>query len=186
MDPTVSAFQGGRRIAAGPRAAVAAALAGLPQVLVIDDVTGRVVDLDLSGGPAAVAARYAPAPRGPGRPKLGVVAREVTLLPRHWDWLNAQPGGASSTLRKLVEAARRTPEARRKAAAEAAYRAMQALAGDLPGYEEALRALFAGDDKAFAARMADWPADIRAYALTLAAGGDPQDGEPDAAADAFT
>ena len=163
----VTAFRAGRRIAAGTQAEVAGALAGAPQALVIDDATGRVLDLDLSGGAQAIAERYAPPPRGPGRPKLGVVAREVTLLPRHWDWLNTQPGGASATLRKLVEAARRAPESRRKAAQEAAYRAMQALAGDLPGYEEALRALFAGDRERLAAEMADWHVDIRDYALKL-------------------
>src|SRR3546814_13839563 len=87
----------------------------------------------------------AEAPRGRGRPKLGVTAREVTLLPRHWDWLAAQPGGASVALRKLVEQAMRDDRQTRRAAQEAAYRVMTALAGDLPGYEEAIRALFAGD-----------------------------------------
>jgi hypothetical protein len=170
MERCVTAFRAGRRVAAGGMAEVAKALAGQDPALVIDDATGGVVDLDLSGGAAAIAARYAAAPRGPGRPKLGVVAREVTLLPRHWEWLNAQPGGASASLRKLVDAARRAPEARRRAAQDAAYQAMQALAGDLPGYEEALRALFASDETAFATRIADWPEDLRAYALQLARG----------------
>ncbi len=75
-------------------------------------------------------------PRGRGRPKLGVVAREVTLLPRHWDWLNAQPGGASVALRKLVEQARRAngDADRARAAREAAYHFMSAMAGDLPAF----------------------------------------------------
>ena len=108
--------------------------------------------------------------RGPGRPRLGVIAREVTLLPRHWEWLNAQPGGASATLRKMVEIARkenRGDDARR-ASQNAAYTFMNALAGDLPGYEEATRALFAGDRERFHALTADWPADIRDHARTLA------------------
>jgi hypothetical protein len=108
--------------------------------------------------------------RGRGRPKLGVVAREITLLPRHWDWLAAQPGGASATLRRLVENARRDggAEGRQRAAREAAYRFLSAVAGNLPGYEEALRALFAGDAARFETQMADWPKDVRAYALRLA------------------
>ncbi|GHE04331.1 hypothetical protein U879_00490 [Defluviimonas sp. 20V17] len=170
MERSVTAFRAGRRVAAGGMAEVAKALAGQDPALVIDDATGRVVDLDLSGGAAAIAARYAPTPRGPGRPKLGVVAREVTLLPRHWDWLNAQPGGASATLRRLVEAARRSPDARARVAQERTYHALQALAGDLPGYEEALRALFAGDTDRFAACVAAWPEDLRTYALALATG----------------
>lgn len=167
------AFEGVRRIAAGSlaEAALAAhrALAGEPSgpVLVFDAATGRVVDLDLRGGPAEVAARYGPEPQVQsaqrGRPKLGVVAREVTLLPRHWDWLASQPGGASAALRRLVETARRDSEAadRARSARDAAYRFMAALAGDLPGFEEASRALFAGEDHAFRDRIAAWPPDLR-------------------------
>ncbi|WP_414684760.1 DUF2239 family protein [Methylosinus sp.] len=108
--------------------------------------------------------------RGRGRPKLGVVAREITLLPRHWDWLAAQPGGASAALRRLVETARREggADGRQRAAREAAYRFLSAVAGDLPGYEEALRALFSGDAARFEAQMTEWPKDVRAYALRLA------------------
>jgi hypothetical protein len=109
-------------------------------------------------------------PRGRGRPRLGVVAREVTLLPRHWEWLNAQPGGASVALRKLVEAGMRDRGAQERAMREAAYRFMSALAGDMPGFEEATRALFAGDAPGMAERMAPWPADIREHALRLAFG----------------
>src|SRR5688572_29815503 len=80
--------------------------------LLIFDPTGRVVDVDTRGTNEEVAARFArpkaSEPRSRGRPKLGVVAREVTLLPRHWDWLASQPGGASVALRKLVEVARRS------------------------------------------------------------------------------
>jgi len=156
-----TAFEGLHRIASGPLAEIEAAVRGRT-VLVFDDRTGRVVDLDPRGSVEP--------PRGRGRPKLGVVAREVTLLPRHWDWLARQPGGASVALRKLVEAAQRNAgdADRLREAREAAYRFMTALAGDLPGYEAAIRALFAGDAAGFAARIADWPADIRDYATALA------------------
>ncbi|MBP1773631.1 MAG: hypothetical protein H6P99_2794 [Holophagaceae bacterium] len=175
-----TAFDGPRRLAAGPLRAVALAVKAHLEaddskaVLIFDDETGRVVDLDTRGTPAQVLARLAPEKaeegRGRGRPKLGVVPREVTLLPRHWDWLNAQPGGASVTLRKLVEAARRTGSAEesRRRAQERAYRFMAALAGDAPGYEEALRALYAADVTAFHARTEAWPADVRDHARALA------------------
>jgi hypothetical protein len=169
-------FAGHVRIAAGPRpeAAVAAKRAsardGGAGVLVFDAVSGDVTDLDLRGSEAEVAARYAPAAAVArrGRPKLGVTAREVTLLPRHWDWLARQPGGASVALRKLVDAARKADTAtgvdagaeRRRV--EAAYRFMSAMAGDLAGFEEASRALFAHDAPRLQACMSGWPADIAA------------------------
>lgn len=175
-----TAFLGARRLAAGPLASVATAVrtalaedAGAA-ILVFDDRDGRVIDLDLSGSAAPLAAPSGtPAEteaRGKGRPKLGVVAREVTLLPRHWDWLAGEPGGASAALRRLVDDARRAgaAETERRAAREAAYRVMAALAGDLPGFEEATRALFADDTPRLDAHMAAWPADIRAYAHALA------------------
>lgn len=110
-------------------------------------------------------------PRGRGRPKLGVVAREVTLLPRHWDWLAAQPGGASQMLRRLVDEARRGDggQLRKREAQEATYRFMSAMAGDLPGFEEAVRSLFAGDAAGFEAHMTTWPQDVADYARQLAA-----------------
>lgn len=118
--------------------------------------------------PPATSATAEP-PRGRGRPALGVVAREVTLLPRHWEWLSAQPGGASAALRRLVETARRNDGAgRMRAAREAAYRFMSAMAGNRPGYEEAIRALFAGDAERFEALTAPWPADVSAFAARLA------------------
>ena len=106
-------------------------------------------------------------------PELGVVAREVTLLPRHWDWLAGQPGGASVTLRKLVEQARKDNEGkdRLRRAREAAYRFLSAMAGNLPGFEEAARALFAGHRDRFAAVVAPWPQDVREHAVKLAARG---------------
>ncbi|MDT8324349.1 MAG: DUF2239 family protein [Bacteroidota bacterium] len=108
--------------------------------------------------------------RGPGRPKLGVVSREVTLLPRHWEWLSTQPGGASVTLRKLVETARKANSGkdRIRRAQEITYRFMNAVGGDLPGYEEALRALYAPDAARFASLVADWPKDVREHVLRFA------------------
>ena len=131
-------------------------------LIVIEDQSGRVVDIDLRE-PRAEEPR-----RGRGRPKLGVSPREVTLLPRHWDWLGAQPGGASGTLRRLVEQAMRSDEAARTSARDAAYRAMTVLAGDRVGYEEAVRALYAGDAERFADLVGAWPADVRDYVRRLA------------------
>ena len=181
-----TAFTGSSRIASGELRHVAlkakqAFDAGM-SVLVFEDASGRVVELPLELPAAdllkrlaepvvATAAKDAPAPRGPGRPKLGVVAREVTLLPRHWDWLAAQPGGASVALRKLVEDARKVSvdDDRRRAAQEAAYRFIQAIAGDQAGYEDAARALFAGDIGKFEEHSATWPDDVREHAALLAA-----------------
>jgi len=173
-----AAFDGSRLLARGSRAEVAVAvlgaqLAGAEGPVLAFGPDGRQVDFDLRGGAAEVRARYgepAPEPRGRGRPRLGVTAREVTLLPRHWDWLAAQPGGASVALRKLVEAASKADEApmRARKARDAAYAFMTAMAGDLPGFEEAIRALYAGDRTALETLVADWPADVRFHALMLA------------------
>ena len=184
-----TAFHNTTRIAGGPLAVVAlavkAALAANPTaaVLVFDDMTGKVVDLDLRGDEAEVAARYAsrsddatPAadepPRGRGRPKLGVVAREVTLLPRHWDWLALQPGGASQALRRLVDEARKADggRSRTRTLQERAYAFIATMAGDREGFEEASRALFAGDSERFAEHSRTWPQDIRDHAEKLLAG----------------
>ncbi|MBU9223727.1 DUF2239 family protein [Burkholderia multivorans] len=195
--PSYTAFDGHRRIASGPLATVAVAVKRIAgdgmagTVLIFDDTTGRSIDLDLRGTADEVHARYAPPAcdvaqdagtagdpagaaeqRGRGRPKLGVVSREVTLLPRHWDWLAAQPGGASVALRKLVEDARRTHAAadRRRDAQARAYHFMSALAGDLPGFEEATRMLYANDLARMAELIAGWPDDVRDHALALARG----------------
>ena len=173
QDPIFTAFAAQRQLARGSLREVALAVAKAPQdacILVFDDQTGRVVDLDLRGSLDEVAARYEkvepPKPRG--RPKLGVTAREVTLLPRHWDWLAQQPGGASVTLRKLVEAARKSSDGEARRAQEAAWRFISVLAADAPGLEEAGRALFAADRARFEAHSAAWPQDVRDHALNLA------------------
>ncbi|MDI1252228.1 DUF2239 family protein [Thermomonas sp.] len=182
-----TAFAGTQRIASGELRHVALKAKqvfdsepGQP-ILVFEDATGVVVELPLELAAADLLrtlnaqpteADEAPAPaRGPGRPRLGVVAREITLLPRHWDWLSAQPGGASVTLRRLVEEARKVTAdgGRRRVAQEAAYRFMHALAGNLPDYEDATRALFAGDIARFEETLAQWPDDVREHASLLAA-----------------
>ena len=192
------AFAGTLRIHSGmptevTRAAKLAVDEGEQGVLVFDDAS-RVVDIDYRGAPENVIARLglvddtstpsngngkgedsspyleSPAPRGRGRPRLGVVAREVTLLPRHWDWLATQPGGASAAVRRLVDSARQSSvdKDRIRTAKESAYRFISAMAGNEQGFEEATRALFAGDETRFAAMSDSWPRDVRDYARALA------------------
>lgn len=187
---TYVAFEGDRCIASGGLHDVAsAAKAALDRrkeasILVFDGKTSGPVDIDFrgsvgdvlarlpetAGAPATVEGAALPAPRGPGRPKLGVVAREVTLLPRHWEWLARQSGGASVALRKLVDEARRAGEDRDRVrqAQEAAYRFMSAMAGNKVNYEDAIRALFAGEAARFENLIAEWPADVRSHASKLA------------------
>lgn len=142
---------------------------------VFDDQTGMRLDLDWRSEltPAAEVPAPPPAakPRSVGRPKLGVISREVTLLPRHWDWLNRQPGGASGTLRRLIDDARNASAAQDalRAATEASYRFMSEMAGDLPGFEEACRALFARQYQPFVLHTQSWPGDVLAYLHRLSA-----------------
>jgi hypothetical protein len=185
------AFEGDRCIATGDLRDVARAAKQTldrrkdASVIVFDGVTGGPIDLDFRGTVDDVLARLAnmidapataedavlPAPRGPGRPKLGVVAREVTLLPRHWEWLAQQSGGASVALRRLVDEARRAnkDKDRVRHAQEVAYRFIAAVAENKPHFEEVARALFAGDVERFEAWTASWPADVRDHARRLAA-----------------
>ena len=186
-----TAFDGHRLLSRGALPDVAIAVkraaadaAGGP-LLIFSDATGRSIDVDLRGSDKEVVARLTQAtplaeafptevmePRKRGRPKLGVVPREVTLLPRHWEWLNAQPGGASVALRKLVEDARRTHAGRdeKRAARDAAYHFMSATAGDFAGFEEATRALFAEDQERLRHLIGAWPPDLRDHVLWLAYG----------------
>lgn len=181
-----TAFHGTTYIASGDLKKVALAAKAVVDagqtalVLIFNDLTGAVVDVDFRGTAADVVRRLdaegsnpaTAVPRGPGRPKLGVVAREVTLLPRHWDWLATQPGGASVALRRLVEEARRDTSGRERVRGSqaAAYKFMSAMAGDEPGFEEATRALFAGHMPRFDALIAPWPPDVRDHARRLATG----------------
>jgi hypothetical protein len=194
--PLAVAFEGARQIAVGNLTDVAIAVrqhlsvARTGEVRIYESATGRLADIDFSGPDDLFLARLnrraaliaqpeaadgeepSATRRRPGRPRLGVVAREVTLLPRHWDWLASQRGGASVALRRLVDEARRNggdADARRSSQ-DAAYRFMTSMAGDYPGYEEATRALYAGDSDRFEHAVAAWPVDVRNYARTLAAG----------------
>jgi hypothetical protein len=184
-----TAFLGTKRLAAGllPHVARQAKLAfdrdRWAQVLIFDDVTSELVEVDFRGTPDDVVSRLmppggdpTPSPevadtRRPGRPRLGVVAREVTLLPRHWEWLSAQPGGASVALRKLVEHARLGGQGRDRTrrAQESCYRFLSAMAGNEINFEEATRALFAGRRTAFHEMTEPWPKDVRDHSRRLAA-----------------
>ena len=184
-----TAFIGDQWLVSGPLAEVALAVLKASKspaaepIVIFDDANGRPIDLDLRGTERDIVARLPqpasnpetaaddlPEPRGRGRPKLGVVAREVTLLPRHWEWLGAQPGGASVALRKLVEEARRASgdRDRSRAARDSAYHFMSVMAGNLAGFEEASRALFADDRRRFVELIAGWPGDVRDHIVKLA------------------
>lgn len=145
-------------------------------IVVLDESTGQRIDFELNDSVDDVLARLASDDDGNtrletprrGRPRLGVTSREVTLLPRHWDWLTRQPGGASGTLRRLVDSARKSPDARHQQALAAADRFMTVVAGDLPNYEDASRALYAGDTLRFDTLIAEWPEDVHHHSLRLA------------------
>lgn len=184
-----TAFADDRRIASGTLPDVARDVRRVMdrhaevRILIFHDADCRQVELDLRGSPDEVAARAAasaadpaapapaPASRRPGRPRLGVVAREVTLLPRHWEWLGRQPGGASAVLRRLVEDARRGSGGRERArqSREAVDRFMHVMAGNRPHFEEALRAFYRGEREAFHACIAGWPRDVREHLEHLVA-----------------
>ena len=197
--PSWIAFAKTRCIAKGnPKEVVAAVkkhmdIHASDNVLVFDAGTSQLVEPDFRGTVASVLKRMgmndsakppsATAPiveRSPGRPRLGVTGREVTLLPRHWEWLGSQPGGASVALRKLVEQAIRANQEsdRQRNAQESAYRFMTAMAGDNPGYEEATRALFSGDLTRLAELIAEWPRDIRSHTLSLVTAMTAKNNEP--------
>lgn len=165
MASRVTALLDDKVIASGEREAVTRLLeerysSDHSAILVFDDATGRVTDLDYWD------ALKSAAPRGPGRPRMGVQSREVTLLPRQWNWLATQPGGASATVRRLIDEARRNGRSARERK-DAAYSFMHATCGNRAGYEEALRAMYKGDDVLFAALIAEWPDDIRQYIAKL-------------------
>jgi hypothetical protein len=169
---TYTVFEGTSLLASGTREEVLTALKARTErdpealFLIFEDQTGKQVDFNLRGTLADVLARYRPTHAGPGRPKLGVVAREISLLPRHWDWLEQQSSGASAAIRRLVDEARkREPlEQEAKLAIAAVGRFLSAMAGNLPGYEEASRALYARDKKKFTEFTRDWPKDVRLHA----------------------
>jgi uncharacterized protein len=182
---TCTAFDSTRRIASGAYIHVALELkeyerkqADAP-VLVFDNASGKQIDFDLRGSDAEIIVRLAKrfpgvetaVSRAPGRPKLGVVAREITLLPRHWEWLAGQTGGSSVTLRKLIDDARRagpSSKVQLRKLQERAYQFMSAIAGNFPNFEEASRSLFANSIVEFKQLISDWPSDIRDLLLELA------------------
>lgn len=187
-DSTFTAFVGEKRIVSGELSVVVRAVKrhvdahpeGLSALLVFEDRTGMQCDFELGGTEDDAVAALARHPvfgteksvaRGPGRPKLGVVSREVSLLPRHWEWLDRQPGGMSGTLRRLVDEARKANHKRdlARTALEAASKFMWVLCGNLEGFEEASRELFAKDEKALRKRIRDWPKDVRTHLLGLVA-----------------
>lgn len=186
LDSSCTAFAGQKLIASGDVVDVALRIKEHQQkdkkatILVFDDATSQQVEFDLRGSDEAIVKRLKALQEdevadddkkpGPGRPKLGVVSREIGLLPRHWEWLATQPGGASVTLRKLVEEAKKKNQDkdRLRQAQEIVYKFMSVMAGDLPRYEEALRALYAQNEKDFAAMIAEWPKDIREHTRRLA------------------
>lgn len=197
---TCTAFEGSTCIASGALIDVAlaakaafdrSALQALPSpILIFNDATSETIELDWRGSMDEFVARLAllplaenlpdesaqaspdtpDTPRGPGRPRMGVVAREITLLPRHWEWLAGQSGGASVALRKLVEVARRDSQVkdRVRQARNVGYKFMSTLAGHEAGFEEASRALFGGDQAGFGALIAQWPVDVRAHLKKIA------------------
>ncbi|KYG67370.1 hypothetical protein AZI86_10270 [Bdellovibrio bacteriovorus] len=185
IDRTYSAFAESKKIATGDVLEVASRVKKFltkeakAQVLIFDDSTSNQIEIDFRGTPENVTRRLeallentqeGEKKSGPGRPKLGVVAKEVTLLPDHWEWLARQPGGASVTLRKLVEEAKKKNLAKDqiRMSQEATYKFMTVMAGDLPDYEEALRALYAGDAKKFEKLITAWPKDIQDHTMMLA------------------
>ena len=188
--PTYTAFGGHTALTTGPIKTVVAAAKShwdkqADTVLVFDDATGKQIDFDFEGSSDEVleklwwhplfrsqenlmTARDA-SQRGPGRPKLGVVSREISLLPRHWEWLEGQPQGASAAIRRLVDEARkRAPDAdRARRTREAAGNFLWAMAGNLANFEEASRALYAGDGERLERQIQYWPKDVRAYVYRL-------------------
>jgi len=181
-NPRYVAFKGASQIAEGALHSVVLAARSQPSdapVRVFDQETGEEVELDLTGSAGDVLAGLAGDPagttRGPGRPKLGVVSKEVTLLPRHWAWLAAQRGSVSATLRRVIDEARHLHEERDavRRAQDSAYRFISMMAGHEPTFEEAIRALYRGDAARFDAETAPWPPDIRDHSRRLAAGAFP-------------
>ena len=174
---THTAFLGWKHLASGSLAEVLTQIRNIldrgnpvEMPLIFEDLTGKQVDFDLRGSIQEILERIEPKPAkpGPGRPRLGVTSREVSLLPRHWEWLEAQPQGASATLRRLVDEHRKRngSESETRATIEATGRVMSAIAGNLPGFEEAYRALYARDRSRFESCIKDWPQDLQDYFLT--------------------
>jgi hypothetical protein len=181
---TYTAFEGNKQLFIGTLASVILKVKKRlgkddnSTILIFSDSTGKTIDFNFQGNEQDVQKRLeifitediSSNNTGPGRPKLGVISREVSLLPRHWEWLATQTGGASATLRRLVEEAKKKSVSGNqvKLAQERTYKFLSTIAGDYIGYEEALRALYKFDKKIFVLNMQSWPADVRNYALEMA------------------
>ncbi len=169
---TYTAFLRDQQIAGGDLADVLRAIgdAKTRSALVFADDSGDLVKLNTAEDVAEALLSDALVQTGSGSPPKPV-SIELRLLPRHLDWLQAQPGGPSAAVRRLVDAARRNDSGRARRRREAAYRFTSMMAGDFPGFEAATRALFAGCRAGFETATADWPAAIRDYGLSLAGDG---------------
>lgn len=170
----LTAFASCKQIAFGECAQVLAQIGSMtfPQdtsIRVFGDETGECLDFDLrvkvltksAMGKSALSTSVV---RSMGRPRLEVVAGEVPLLPRHWEQFDRQPGGTSVALRRMVDEGRKIGQGRDsvRAPRETACRSMRNMAGALPGYEHAARALFRGNKALFEKAVAHWPADFGA------------------------
>lgn len=181
---TYTAFLKDKLVISGPLSEVVLniknnKLAESEGMLIFSNDTGKTMDFNFQGTKQDILKRLevfvsneeedSTTVAGPGRPKLGVISREVSLLPRHWEWLANQPGGASATLRLLVEEAKKKSQSAptMKQVQERVYKVMSVLAGDLPGYEEALRALYKKDTATFFSYIEQWPRDIQRYLKSL-------------------
>jgi hypothetical protein len=178
------AFDGSKKITSGTLLEVAGKVKQYLQkeseasVLIFDSQSSAPIEINFRGSMENVLKRLkeetgaesSSKPAGPGRPKLGVVSREVSLLPRHWDWLALQPGGASNALRRLVEEAKKqnVEKDRVRQSQEATYKFMHSMAGNLKHYEEAMRALYVKNKSLFETLIHDWPKDIRHHIKALA------------------
>lgn len=179
LKTTFTAFDAHSLIAYGDLAEVVLKIKGsigkasISTILIFSDITGKTIDFNFHGSKQEILKRLevytsvqdAEPSSGPGRPKLGVVSREVSLLPRHWEWLATQRGGASATIRTLIEDTMKKASAGQSAKQiqDRVYQIMSVLAGDLSDYEEALRAMYKKDKKSFLGYIEGWPKDVQNY-----------------------
>ncbi len=133
-------------------------------LLIFDNFSGRQIDYNFRVSLEELLGKELPPTpkKGPGRPRLGVVCGEISLLPRHWDWLQRQRQSASATIRRLIEAAMKeaSPEEKTREAIDAAGKFLWTMAGNLSDFEEASRALYAQKWHILDAITAAWPEDI--------------------------
>lgn len=182
IDTICIAFSGDIKISSGPILKVAEAtkkhLIKKPNsdIQIFDHDTGQFLEVDFRGSLSQVVERMKKSfiietekIRGPGRPKLGVVSKEITLLPKHWDWLNLQANGASGSIRKLIDEAmkRNVAKDELKRSQNSVYKFMTIMAGNYPLYEEALRAFYANDNAKFKYIITNWPKDVRDHLLKM-------------------